>query len=140
MNPIAGPTRTTETGTGPDMLPKGSPNPGSVLDKNDFLKLFVAQMVHQDPSKPMDNGEMMGQMASFSTLEQISNMAAANEAVAASLHQGQAIGLIGRTVTWVDDAGAEHSGVVDKVSTRDGASILTVGDEEVDPSMIVAVA
>ncbi len=115
-------------------------NPGGVLDKDDFLKLFVAQMVHQDPTKPMDNSEMMGQMASFSTLEQISNMARANEAVAVTLIQGQSIGLIGRTVTYVDEAGAEHTGVVTKVTTSGGQSILTVGDQQIDPSMITAVA
>ncbi len=105
-----------------------------------LLQGGTGQMVHQDPTKPMDNSEMMGQMASFSTLEQISNMARANEAVAVTLIQGQSIGLIGRTVTYVDDAGAEHTGVVTKVTTSGGQSILTVGDQQIDPSMITAVA
>ena len=49
------------------------------MGKDDFLKLFVAQLQHQDPMNPMDDSEFMGQMASFSMLEQITNMAAANE-------------------------------------------------------------
>ena len=138
MNPIAGTTRTTTAG-GPEILPKGASNPGGILDKDDFLKLFVAQMTHQDPSKPMDDQAFMGQMAQFSTLEQISNMAAANAQVAASLGQSQAISLIGRTVTYVDDAGVEHSGVVEKVSTVGGNSVLTVGGVDIDPAMVTEV-
>ncbi len=115
-------------------------NPGANLGKDDFLKLFIAQMQHQDPTKPMDDAAMMGQMAQFSTLEQMSNMAAVNEAVAVTLVQSQSIGLIGKTVTYVDDAGAEHTGVVERVSTAGGAASIRVGGIDIDPSTITAVA
>ena len=116
-------------------------SPGANLDKNDFLKLFVAQMQHQDPSQPMDNAAMMGQMASFSTLEQISNMASANTQVAAGLAQSNAISLIGKTVSYVDKAGATHSGVVEMVSTAGGRAALTVGGVEgVDPTTVTQVS
>ena len=48
------------------------------LGKDQFLKLFVAQLQHQDPMNPMQDTEFMGQMASFSTLEQVTNLATAN--------------------------------------------------------------
>ena len=48
---------------------------------------------------PMQDQDFMGQMASFSTLEQITNMAKANEAIANNLALSQSVGLIGRTVT-----------------------------------------
>ena len=123
--------------TGPTFA---STNPGANLGKDDFLKLFVAQMQHQDPTKPMDDAAMMGQMAQFSTLEQMSNMAAVNEAVAVTLVQSQSIGLIGKTVTYVDDAGAEHSGVVERVSTAGGSSSIRVNGVDIDPTTITAVS
>jgi flagellar basal-body rod modification protein FlgD len=111
------------------------------LGKDDFLKLFVAQLQHQDPMNPMADMDFMGQMASFSTLEQISNMATENARVADSLASNNAIGLIGRTVTWTDEDDELHTGVVEKVSTAGGVPSLTVsGVEGVDLSTISQVA
>jgi flagellar basal-body rod modification protein FlgD len=111
------------------------------MGKDQFLKLFVAQLQHQDPMNPMEDSDFMGQMASFSTLEQVTNLAAANEAIAANLHLSQSVGLIGRTVTWTDEADVTHTGVVEKVSQQDGNPVLTIsGTEGVDPTTITQIA
>ena len=116
-------------------------NKASQMGKDDFLKVFVAQMQHQDPSKPMDDTAFMGQMASFSTLEQISNMATANGLVAQNLAQSNSISLIGRTVTYTDEAGAQQTGKVEKVTTAGGESLLTVnGVDKVSPAWISQVS
>jgi|tagenome__1003787_1003787.scaffolds.fasta_scaffold20311082_2 flagellar basal-body rod modification protein FlgD len=116
-------------------------NPKSLLDKDDFLKLFVAQLQHQDPMSPMDNDQMVSQMSQLSTVEQLTNLASTNASMASSLVSSSAVGLIGRTVTWTDSDKATHTGVVTKVSTKDGAPSLTVGDTDgVDPSSITQVA
>jgi flagellar basal-body rod modification protein FlgD len=113
----------------------------SAMGKDQFLKLFVAQLQHQDPMNPMQDSDFMGQMASFSTLEQVSNLAKANEVIAANLTQSHAVGLIGRTVTYTGEDDVEKTGVVEKVSTRDGATVLTVnGTEGVDPATITQIA
>jgi flagellar basal-body rod modification protein FlgD len=129
----------TQILTPAEMKPKGSDN--GALGKDAFLKLFVAQLRHQDPMNPMDDGEFMGQMASFSTLEQVSNLALANEKIADNLTSTSAIGLIGRTVTYVDADDQIHTGTVEKVSTVDGKPSLTVaGVDGVDPATITQVA
>jgi flagellar basal-body rod modification protein FlgD len=125
--------------TPPDMTPKAASN--GVLGKDDFLKLFVAQLQHQDPMNPMNDSDFMGQMASFSSLEQISNLAAANNQMAANLSSTSAIGLIGRTVSYVDANDEIHTGVVEKVTTAGGSPSLTVaGVDGIDPSTITQVA
>jgi flagellar basal-body rod modification protein FlgD len=122
-----------------ELLPKTASN--GELGKDDFLKLFVAQLQHQDPMNPMSDSDFMGQMASFSTLEQVSNMAAANQKIAASLTSTSAVGLIGRTVTYMDDTDQAHTGKVEKVTTTDGKPFLTVGGTDgVDPATITQVA
>src|SRR3954452_16695546 len=103
---------------------------GGALGKDDFLKLMVAQLQHQDPMNPMQDSDMMGQMASFSSLEQITNMAAANQTIATNLQSTSAIGLIGRTVTWTDADDLTHTGVVEKVTTTSGKPTLTVDGTE----------
>jgi flagellar basal-body rod modification protein FlgD len=111
------------------------------MGKNEFLKLFVAQLQHQDPMNPMQDQDFMGQMASFSTLEQVTNLATANEAIATNLQLSQSVGLIGRSVTWTDEADVTHTGVVEKVSQKDGKPVLTVsGTEGVDPTTITQIA
>ena len=122
-----------------EMKPKGST--GGEMGKDQFLKLFVAQLQHQDPMNPMNDSEFMGQMASFSTLEQVSNLAAANQQIAASLTSTSAVSLIGRTVTYTDEADQIHTGVVEKVTTAGGVPTLTVaGVDGVSLSTISQVA
>src|SRR3954464_2411926 len=90
------------------------------LGKDDFLKLFVAQLQHQDPMNPMAVGDFMGQMAQFSTLEQTTNIATANQQMATSISMSQSLSLLGKTVTYIDDAEVKHTGVVEKVVTEGG--------------------
>ncbi len=40
------------------------------LNYDSFLKLLIAQMKNQDPTSPMDAGQQMSQLASFSQVEQ----------------------------------------------------------------------
>jgi flagellar basal-body rod modification protein FlgD len=122
--------------------PQANPQAANgMMGKNDFLKLFVAQLQHQDPMNPMQDSDFMGQMASFSTLEQVSNMASENAKIAQNLTSSTAIGLIGRTVTYTDADDVEHTGRVESVKTTDGKPSLTVGGvENVDPSSITQVA
>ena len=47
------------------------------LDKDAFLTLMTTQLKYQNPLEPMDNKEMVAQMAQFSSVEQLNNLAAA---------------------------------------------------------------
>ena len=49
------------------------------LDQADFMRLMTTQLQHQDPLKPMDNSQMVAQMAQLSTVQGISDL---NSAVA----------------------------------------------------------
>lgn len=46
----------------------------SQLGQKDFLRLLTAQMQTQDPFDPVDNKEMLAQMAQFSSLAGLSEI------------------------------------------------------------------
>ena len=55
--------------SGPAVNPSARAKTGlGALDQGDFLKLLVTQLQQQDPLAPVDNKEMLAQMAQFSTL------------------------------------------------------------------------
>jgi flagellar basal-body rod modification protein FlgD len=138
MSTIPSTTAATQAQTGT----QAASNPKGTLDKDGFLKLFIAQLTHQDPTSPMDTNESVNQMASFTMVEQITSMSASNAKIAQSLNTSSAVSLIGRTVTYVAADDTLKTGKVERVSTSaDGVSTLTVGGVAgVDPTSITDVA
>lgn len=113
--------------------------PGAQLGKDDFLKLLVAQMQNQDPSNPQDDTQMASQLAQFSALEQMTNVAQSMDALSSTMTLGQSYTLIGHAVAYTGSDGKLTSGVVDGVSVANGAPILDVDGVSVDPTAISAV-
>jgi len=114
---------------------------GTILGKDDFLKLLVGQLSNQDPLNPTSDTDFIGQMAQFSQLEQTTNMANANEQLIAEQRGARAVGLLGRTVTYPDPTtGVLSTGVVQRVDWLDGKPSLSVGGVAgIDPDSVTAV-
>ena len=71
------------------------------LGQEDFLALMIQQLKNQDPLKPMQNGEFIGQMAQFSTVTGIAEMTKSVGALTDAFSSGQALqaaSMVGRTV------------------------------------------
>ena len=74
----------------------------SAIGKDDFLKMMIAQLKHQDPLNPLDGTDFTAQLAQFSSLEQLSNMNDQLKTLGlyqASLNNSQAANLIGKEIT-----------------------------------------
>ncbi len=98
----------------------------AALDKNDFLKILITQLSHQDPTQPMDDKAFIAQMAQFSSLEQMTNMSEGLAKVATLVAKSQAVGLLGNAVD-VANGGETVSGVVEAVTGGDFPQILVNG-------------
>ena len=95
------------------------------LDYSAFLRLFIASMKNQDPTKPNDPAQTMAQLASFSNVEQSIKLNSKLDSLLASTNASVAAALIGKTVSSLDGA---VSGAV--VSVYDSPSGLVAELED----------
>ncbi len=95
------------------------------LDYDAFLQLLVSQMKYQDPTEPTNNAEYMGQLASFSSVEQEIQSNAKLDKILNSLAMTQATGAIGKTITSADGS---VSGVVTSVKFYSDGVTATLQD------------
>jgi len=55
------------------------------MGRDAFLRLLTTQLAHQDPTAPQENGEFIAQLASFSSLEQLTQIQQTLDAIGAAL-------------------------------------------------------
>lgn len=82
--------------------PAAEPKRGRTeLGQREFFELMVAQLKHQDPLKPLESNEFLGQVAQFTTVRGIQDMQQSFADLATSLGSSQALQastLVGREV------------------------------------------
>lgn len=95
------------------------------LGQAEFLALMTAQLQYQDPLKPMENGDFLGQMAQFGTVSGINDLNATFNTLSSSFQSNQALQastLVGRRVmvpsqTGILNEGANLMGSVELAQT-----------------------
>lgn len=103
----------------------------SSLGKDDFLKILMTQLQNQDPLNPMQDQDFISQMATFSSLEQMTNLNSSMDNFIKSSQQNQfmqAATMIGKTVTYLDDQNNENTAAVKSVSFKDGNTSFQLND------------
>jgi flagellar basal-body rod modification protein FlgD len=113
---------------------------GGKMGKDEFIKLLVAQMTHQDPLAPSDGQQMASQLAQFSSVEQLMNIGTkldeqgtTNTGLVTAVNNSAAMNLLGKTVTATSDTitvgGAKPTGaVVVDVPSQGGTLQLKLTD------------
>jgi flagellar basal-body rod modification protein FlgD len=61
------------------------------LGQADFLRLMTEQLQHQDPLKPMENSEFLGQLAQFSTVQGITDLNTTVNSFSSSMSSDQVL-------------------------------------------------
>ncbi len=109
----------------PQTAPEGD------LAQEDFLQLMLTQLKNQDPFKPMESGEFLGQLAQFGTVQGLAGLQTSFDSLSSSLVSNQALQastLVGRSALVESStigiaAGQAVTGAIDLPSTSSQVSL-----------------
>lgn len=103
------------------------------MDQSDFLRLMTTQLTTQDPFNPVDNTQMVAQMAQFSQVAGIAEMNQSLKALVAGMGGGagrlnDAASWIGRTILAESNVAVPNAsgGYAGEVALTEGADQLSV--------------
>ncbi|WAH35401.1 flagellar hook capping FlgD N-terminal domain-containing protein [Alicyclobacillus dauci] len=132
--PVSSTASTTSSSSSPVL------NQSQQLGQDDFLKLLVAQMQNQDPLQPQDNSQMLAQLAQFTSVEQMTNVAQTETQVLSAINSLQTLmapQMIGKSVTIDDGSGTPIQGTVDSVKFSQGQSQVVVNGTAYPTTQVV---
>lgn len=97
------------------------------LTQEDFFSLLTKELAHQDPTKPVENSEMISQMTAFSTTNGVATLNDQFTSFASSMSSNQALqasSLVGRSVLVEENVFAMSEGqdIKGKLVTSEPAS------------------
>ena len=123
-------TKNVYTQLGLNKTAKTDAKANDELGQAEFLELMTAQLRYQDPLKPMENGDFLGQMAQFGTVSGINDLNTTFNSMSASFQSNQALQastLVGRRVMVPSQSGF----------LNDGASLIGSVDLERPANKVV---
>jgi len=102
-----------------------------MLTQADFFALLTKELANQDPTKPVDNNEMISQMTAFSTTDGVSKLNEQFTSFASSMTSSQALqasSLVGRSVLVDENVFGLYDGeqVKGKIATENPASNVNI--------------
>lgn len=111
-----------------------------LLDRDAFLKLLVAQLKYQDPSKPLDSSELVSQSAQLSVVDKLNDIATqlSNGSAATRLSLGGA--LVGKEITFPGTDGVLQTALATSVSFDGTSTVVRAGNWDVPLESIKSIA
>jgi flagellar basal-body rod modification protein FlgD len=111
------------------------------MGQDDFLKMMLAQLKNQDPLKPLDPSQFLGQLAQFSTLTGIQSMQSSLEALSTTLGSStllEGATLVGRDVLASGKTArlSAEGGISGAIDAPSGARLLRVGVRDLAGSLV----
>jgi flagellar basal-body rod modification protein FlgD len=106
------------------------------MTSDDFMTLFLTQLQNQDPTQPMDDKQMLTELAQFTMISTLGNV---QKALGGS-QLANASALIGDQVIGTDTNGLPASGIVDRiVQDSQGIMLVLEGGQIVEPDSVTQV-
>ena len=122
----------------------------NAINMEDFLVLMVAQLQNQTMYDTVDNSEMLAQLAQYSSIQAMTEMASSMTSVVEATNESllmnytsYAASLVGKEVTAaeVNESGelVETTGVVSGVGLFEGNPVIYIGDKAFDLGNIMVI-
>lgn len=114
-------------------------NTKGIMDKDDFLMLFMESLKNQDPMDPMDNTAMMQQLSQLGQMEAVANLQITVEKMQESLlgnKISESANLLGKTVVAIDSAGQKVVGTPTAYRLNNGLVEYLIGKNVVNIGQI----
>lgn len=127
-----------------DTVKVADENDNGMLTQADFFALLTQELANQDPTKPVDNNEMISQMTAFSTTDGVQKLNDSFTSFASSMTSSQALqasSLVGRSVLVEDNVFGMNEGasVKGKIATDTAASNVNIYVENIAGEIIQTV-
>ena len=106
---------------------------------NDFMKMLLAQLTHQNPLEPMKDSEMMTQYASLNTVQELQTIRGMMTTVSQGSQIGYAASLIGKNAKVNKDDGSQMEGEVKAVTMESGKVMIQIGNEKAPIENVVEI-
>jgi len=118
-------------------------NEAQVLGKDDFLKLLITQLRHQDPMNPIEDKDFIAQLAQFSSLEQMQQLTTTMNTMMDSQQKltalAQATSMIGKVVEVFSHDEEHLYGKVSGVQFKSGWPEIIVDGKLYDFTEVVSI-
>ena len=146
MSTVTPAAATGTTATTPSSSTSNTSATSSLLSKDQFLQLMMAELQNQNPMSPnsSDPTQYVTELAQFTSLEQQTNTAQSTAQSATASTATFLIvlpSLLGHTVSYIDPSGNSGTGVVQKVDfTTSGPTLTVNGESGIAPSGVSEVS
>ena len=112
------------------------------LGRDAFLTLLVLQLQNQDPLNPIENNELLAQLAQFTSLEQMRNLNDSFDVLSGNIDQLNFISaseLLGRTVSGIDADGIPIQGVVEGIELDGSVVMLNIDGRQMSMAGVLQI-
>jgi flagellar basal-body rod modification protein FlgD len=109
----------------PPTNPTSSANPYN-LNPADFIKMMVTQLQNQDPTQPMTNSELLGQISQIGQLQSTDTLQSTLQSMQLQTNLGSGAALLGKSVQGTDANSHNVSGVVNSLQVSGNSVTLNL--------------
>lgn len=113
--------------------------PKQDMDGEVFMSLLVTQLQNQDPSSPMDTGQMIQQTTQLAMMEKMNEIATTTAEGFSLQMRTAAAALLGQEVSYVNARGDTVTGTADSVAYSAAVPTVSVGGQNIPLDVIAGV-